>query len=213
LFLFSTLQEGEYMNDIYLDNFFDNDYLEEELPDSMFDVYARRFSQDPLVFRSKEVLEINGTLASTFHLVNYDKNVIEMGPREVKEPWYDIEHDESCVDSTFEWYKSYCEGSRKIFPDVPISAPVISDRYCKPVRDYRLQRYFMNNGFSLVDPTYGELASLGDVVDLCLIIQRVSKKCFSMMLRVRRNYFILIEIFHEIVRIIVSDYSLILIIL
>jgi len=154
---------------IYTNDFFDSDFAEEELSDDLFVEYASRFQDDPIVYCLKEPLIIqkrksdsgddqdNYLKSSLLHKVDYDSGEILVGPRDSGRLNYEIDHDEGVVDCVLDWYLKYLDGGNYIFPDVPVAFPNFSSRALEKRKSYYLQAFFLDNGFALYEPSYGEV--------------------------------------------------------
>jgi len=148
---------------IVVNDFFDDKYLDEQLPDDFFTKHAVRFAQDVQVYVARDPPMIRNVETSVYQKFLYDQDAIAAGPKFLQEQKYSIIHDEKVVDSVYDWYCEFEEGSRKIFPNVEISSPIFSKNSYDTKKSFLLQKYFMSQGFSLVDPTFGECDELVDV--------------------------------------------------
>jgi len=142
------------------EGFFNSKYLDEELPDELFVKQASRFSQDTQIKVSNKRIAVGGIEASYFHKVDFDDDVVYMGARDIEEVDYYIEHDETVVMPVFDWYVNFMKGSMKPFPYVDVAMPVISANVLEKNKTFAFQRYFMELGFLLVNPTYSEVRYL-----------------------------------------------------
>jgi len=146
--------------------FFDEKYFSEELPDDFFSCVSQNFSEDPIVKFSRDKIVIGGVDGSHFHKINYDKHIIEVGASEVEPLRYEIDHDEDSVVCVQDWYDSFCRGSNKAFPDVPVADIHVPGNQLEKKKVYEIQMYMARNGFALGNPSYTDAYYMTDYCDL-----------------------------------------------
>jgi hypothetical protein len=150
----------DHFYDIVRDGFYSPDFLEEELPDDFFLLNASQFSEDVSVNVIKKPLTVGGIETSHYHKFDFDNDVIYVGARDTCETDYIIVHDEEVTAVVYDWYQDFCAGSQKPFPDVKTSDPIISPNCLEKSKHFVFQRYFMELGCSLLNPTWSEASAL-----------------------------------------------------
>jgi len=154
------------MHEICDNDFFDSRYMSRELPDDFFEMAAGHFSEDPIIKYANTNVIVNGVEGSNFHYIDYDSNVIMLGPKDVCDPLYYIEHDEEVVEPVLAWYENFCNGSNAIFPDVAIAQPIVPPNKLEKIKDFTIQRYMMERGYVLCNPSYSEVKHLSFLGDM-----------------------------------------------
>jgi len=100
----------------------------------------------------------------TTHLsyIDYDKDEICVGPKNLDVPLYYIEPDFLPCDIVMEYYEKFCENNNTVFPEVPVAVPgVPTNKIYKCDEEYRLERVFMNRDCYIADPRPGQFDALG----------------------------------------------------
>lgn len=141
-------------DDICENGFFDREFMDRELPDSLFDELIDRYAGDPCVQVLKTHNMVGETQISKLVFVNYEDDVIETGSRDLIPLNYYIDHDEKSVIPVMEWITRTMICNE--FVDFPYVHPakVHIDRSKKLAdQHYQIQTLFMQHGYSLFEPT------------------------------------------------------------
>jgi len=142
---------------VYADNFYSDEFPDEDIPDDFFQSLAKRYEQDESIVVAKIPVVMNDVVSSVIMQADFYNDTMNCGPRESIDPLYTIQHDIGNVDPVFDWYEKFERGIVQDFPFFPPSAPVFPPKALKEHRHYRVQKIMMFRGFSLVNPSYGDI--------------------------------------------------------
>jgi len=153
---------------IDLEDFFDEKYMEEELPeDFLYSRISDMFKEDPELKVLRQIVMYDGKEMSRVCAINMDADHIDVGPKYMQEPIYLPKEDFRSTDLMLEWFDDFRANIYRDLPDLPAPQPIIpSNQYYRPEYDHFVENFMNNKGAIIVDPTIG-LENSGLVMNVC----------------------------------------------